>query len=764
MDWQGIVDQLIKAERQPAYLLESQIAQSQLKLSSYDALESALSNLKSQVDSLRRPTDFEKMIASISNDNLLSASVSNGAAAGTYSLSVQRIAQNHQIVSQSFTDPEDLLGTGTVSISLAGSQVIDLTLSAGSNSLQDFVDQVNAADAGVTASLIQTSDSQSPWQLILTSSAPGADNLISVDPNLTGGTGLTFGSVDSVVAGGISGTSTVTSGGNYSGNIDDTFTFTVDTGGTIGTDAVVISWTNTEGLSGTLNLDSSYTPGDEVAVHGGMTLSFGAGTLVAGDNWTADTHSSTIQSAQDALLYFGSSSGGSDPLQVVSSDNSISGLIPGVTLNLLAADTTQTVTLTVSHDVDSLMENFQGFVDNYNNMIDYMNTQFAYNADQKSAGALIGDRASMNIDSQLRSAVGRSVAGISSSLEHLSQIGIGTSVSGSLNTDGTLSIDDAKLRSALENNLDDVVSLLASTGETTDSDISFVHAGPKTDPTGFGAGYEVSITQAATRGSYLGSSFASPSAGSPFTVDASNDMLKLTVDGVTSKLITLDDATFTSGGDLAEALQAAINSDENLGSHDVLVTWTDDGGGNGHLEVTSKQWGSTSTVAFETATNSIYSSVGLNSGSSTDGLDVEGTFIVNGDVETATGTGRNLVGDQENGFTEGLSVLVKLSASDLSSQGASQGRVKVFSGVEDGLYRALDSFLDPVDGILQRKQEDMRTSITDYQDQVTAIDDRLATRRERYLSEFQHMESLLSQLQNQSSMVMSMLGGMPTGA
>jgi flagellar capping protein FliD len=118
------------------------------------------------------------------------------------------------------------------------------------------------------------------------------------------------------------------------------------------------------------------------------------------------------------------------------------------------------------------------------------------------------------------------------------------------------------------------------------------------------------------------------------------------------------------------------------------------------------------------------------------------------------------VGDQENGRTDGLSLIVKISAAELATQGEDQGRVKIFSGVSDGLYRSLENFLDPVHGILERKQEDMRTTIADFEEQVEAFDERLVSRKERYLAEFQHMETLISQLQNQNNMVMSMLGGL----
>jgi flagellar hook-associated protein 2 len=760
MDWQSLVEQLISVERRPAYLLESRIAQNQLKLTSYDALEASLLSLKSEVNSLRLSSDFDDMIGSVSHESILSAVISDGATAGTYSLSVQQIAQNHQIVSQAFADPEDDLGTGTISILLGEDSVLEVTLESGSSSVQDFVDAVNDSDSGISANLVQTSDSETPWQLILTSDTPGAANVISVDADLTGGSGLTFGSAGDVVPVVMSGSSTVTSSGNYSGNIDDTFTFTVEAGGSVGSDELTINWTNTEGLTGTITLDADYSPGDEVQVHAGLILSFGAGTLATSDSWTVETESAAIQAAQDALLHFGSSSAGSDPLEIISSDNTISGLITGVTLNLLSSDVDQTVTLNVAHDTDGLMDRFKSFVESYNNMIGFMNAQFDYDADLESAGPLIGDRISMNVDSRVRSIIGQAVEGISTDLGHLSQIGIGTSVSDTLNTDGTLSIDDATLRNALENDLDGVVALLASSGETTDSDIRFIHAGASVTPTGYGAGYELNVTQAAARGLFAGASFAEPSTNSPLVIGPSNNNMKISVDGVTSKLITLEEGEFSSGADLAAALQNEINADDNLGSHDVLVSWEDDGGGNGHLSITSKTWGSSSTLAFEDVTNSVYSSVGIDTGNATDGVDVEGYFLVNGSIETATGTGRNLVGDEEFGLTNGLRVQISLDAAELADQGQEQGRVRVFSGIGDGLHRALDDFLNSTNGILSHKQSDLRDTIIDFEDQVEAIDERLEIRKARYLAEFQTMETLIADLQSQSNMVLSMLGGM----
>ena len=66
-------------------------------------------------------------------------------------------------------------------------------------------------------------------------------------------------------------------------------------------------------------------------------------------------------------------------------------------------------------------------------------------------------------------------------------------------------------------------------------------------------------------------------------------------------------------------------------------------------------------------------------------------------------------------------------------------------------------------GILTIKQQSLRDTITDYEKQVKEIDDRLAKRKERYLREFQRMESLLAEMSAQSSSFSSMLSNVSSG-
>lgn len=757
IDTASLVDALIEFERRPAYILEAQKARNELKLASYNALEAVLANLKGVVETLRRPSDFRTMRGTVTHENLLSTSVERGAPAGVYSVRVNQLAQSHQVVSGGFTDEETVLGNGSVTVSLAGVEEVTINLVDGDNTLRALADAINQAGSKITASLINTGDASNPHQLILAGSETGETQLISVETNLSGGAGIDFGSVSAVTIGSQSGSSTIASGGHYTGGADAVFSFSVVTGGVVGSDDIVIDWSNDQGDSGQVVLDASYA-GEDVEVLGSLTLSFGAGDLQAGDDWTVSGTSSTIQAAQDAKIGFGSSGS----LEVSSASNIVDNLISGVTLNLIKADPAELITVKVEQDVDSLIGRLESFVAEYNSTIDYFMNQFSYDPDLETGGILLGDRTAMRLESSIRDDVIRSVVGLSSEFSQLVQIGIGSSAGDVLNVDGKLSIDSDLLRQSITDDLDGVIALLGSTGLSSDDDIVFLNAGSEVQATGQQSGYELMVTQAATQGDYTGSSISEPSVGSPLSITANNKFLKLSVDGVSSSTLSLAEGSYTSGDELAAAIQFAVNNDEELGSRGVLVSWVDDGGGTGHLEIVSKNYGGTSKVLVETTDDSIYADIGLDSGVPHTGQDVAGYFLVDGEIEEASGSGRILTGNSEEGATKGLSLQVNLTEATLASQGEAQGTVQVWSGVTNRIHETLTKALDSVSGTLKQRQDAIRDQVDDYETQVEKIDARLAKRKERYLREFLRMETLLSEMNASSNSFMSMVSNLST--
>ncbi|KKJ95699.1 flagellar filament capping protein FliD [Stutzerimonas chloritidismutans] len=149
-----------------------------------------------------------------------------------------------------------------------------------------------------------------------------------------------------------------------------------------------------------------------------------------------------------------------DGLTMKSKTNKVENAIPDVTLNLVAADKEKAITVTVAQDQDGVTANIKKFVDAYNNLIKTTNSLTSVTKvgdDGKPlTGGLVGDSSVRSILSGIQNEL-VSVGG-SDGVRMLSDLGITTQ------KDGTLGIDNDKLKTALESNFDAVGKFF--TGDT----------------------------------------------------------------------------------------------------------------------------------------------------------------------------------------------------------------------------------------------------------------------------------------------------------
>ena len=161
-------------------------------------------------------------------------------------------------------------------------------------------------------------------------------------------------------------------------------------------------------------------------------------------------------------------------IAATSSTNSVTGVLDGVTLNLLktsailtpatvgppaTAATYTPTTLKVSKDsVGSLTTSLNSFIKAYNDANTAMSSLGAYNETTKSAGALQGNSTLRTAKNQIKSLVFGATAGGTSPYQHLSNIGV------SLAKDGSLSLDSAKLSAAVAADPTSVANLVAAVG------------------------------------------------------------------------------------------------------------------------------------------------------------------------------------------------------------------------------------------------------------------------------------------------------------
>ena len=179
LDTAGLVSQLVAAEAEPVNArLNRQETKLDSELSALGTLKSALSAFQASAEKLEDPATFQAYTSSSSNESVFTASTDNTAVAGNYSIEVVQLAQAEKLRSVDFSASSEVVGTGTLDISL-GASTFQLTIDSSNNTLAGIRDAINAAtdNPGISASLISV---DSGTQLILTSNEVGASNNISI--------------------------------------------------------------------------------------------------------------------------------------------------------------------------------------------------------------------------------------------------------------------------------------------------------------------------------------------------------------------------------------------------------------------------------------------------------------------------------------------------------------------------------------------------------------------------------------------------------
>ncbi|RIK14643.1 MAG: flagellar hook protein FliD, partial [Anaerolineae bacterium] len=165
LDVNGLVSQLMALEQRPLTLLNTKEAKLQAQLSAFGSLKGALSSFQSSVAALATPARFTAVKASVADGTVFSASAAPGAAAGSHSIEVQTLAQAQKLRSDVFAATGDSLGSGTLTIQFGtysgGSFTLNpdkaaqtITIGSDKATLSGVRDAINAADAGVSASIV----------------------------------------------------------------------------------------------------------------------------------------------------------------------------------------------------------------------------------------------------------------------------------------------------------------------------------------------------------------------------------------------------------------------------------------------------------------------------------------------------------------------------------------------------------------------------------------------------------------------------------
>lgn len=176
---ESLVTQLIQAEGEPATnRLNKKEATWQADFSAYGSLKSALSSFQSAVKALNDPADFLGRTSTSSNTELFSATADETAVPGNYDVEVIQLAESAKSRSGNFTSEDEVVGTGSLAISL-GADTFNVSVDSDNNTLAGLRDAINEAsdNPGLTASIINVDGGS---RLVLTSDKLGSANTIGI--------------------------------------------------------------------------------------------------------------------------------------------------------------------------------------------------------------------------------------------------------------------------------------------------------------------------------------------------------------------------------------------------------------------------------------------------------------------------------------------------------------------------------------------------------------------------------------------------------
>jgi flagellar hook-associated protein 2 len=426
-----------------------------------------------------------------------------------------------------------------------------------------------------------------------------------------------------------------------------------------------------------------------------------------------------VTSAADARLKV-------DGVEMTSSSNEVSDVIPGTTLNLMKMTAGTPVTVEVSPDRDTVVSNVQTLVNSYNDAISFFNTQF----NRDNPGALASDGTAREIQQELQSIVTGGVEGLPfGGIRSLSALGV--SFDGKT---GKMSLDTSQLDDLLDDRFDDVAQLFLASGSATDSRISY-HSASSTTAAG---DYAIQVTRAAEQASVAGSTAISPSGlgrGEVLTIGSGSSSVNVAL---------------TAGMTVTNVVDT-INA--SLRSSGIAATALSDGG---RLRITSKAFGSAASVSVTSNLADTGDGSGTGFGtaaSAATGVDVEGTIA----GAAATGSGQLLTASAD-GPSAGLTVRVTARAADIAATGGDFGALSYSRGLVRSLTATLDTMTQYGTGPISVARDVLDDDVQRMSDDISRIDARLAKRKAYLTQTFAKAEQAIAALQSQQSSLSSIIG------
>jgi flagellar hook-associated protein 2 len=433
----------------------------------------------------------------------------------------------------------------------------------------------------------------------------------------------------------------------------------------------------------------------------------------------------TAVAGQNAQIQIGGSAG----YTISSQNDSFSGLLPGLTVNVTGT-TSSPVTVTVASDSSSIADSVSGLVDQANAVLADLNQYAGYNSTTKTGGPLMGSAALSGLQQQLLAAFA-SGAGVSS---------LATSANAGIKIDnGKLTFNKDAFLAAYNANPTQVQSLFTQGGTFTplsSADAGKVKFSYASTATRQGT-YDVQVSQSAQQAQANGAVLASGSVGAA-------ENLTITMGGATASYST-------SAGQSLASVASGLNS--SFAAQGISLTAQVVNGNQ--LQLLSAGFGSAQ--SFTVASDSTASgTLGLTGGSSSAtyaGVDVAGT--ING--VAATGTGQFLAAPTTDKTLGGLSVQV--TAAGITSN-TDLGSISYTPGLAQLLSNISAQYADPTSGSISQTIKGLQNQSRSLNPQISMYQAMYTQQQRSLTNQFAALEATLGNLKNQSSSLASQLSGL----
>lgn len=490
--------------------------------------------------------------------------------------------------------------------------------------------------------------------------------------------------------------------------------------------------------SGYRLLISSQQTGMANAISISVSDSDGNDSDTSGLSRFASANMTTTVAAQNASFTI-------NGLAMSSPTNQVAGAIDGVTLNLTKADVGANKTLTIGADTSGLQDKVKSMVDDYNAMMGIMANlgSYAKDANDPTKGSLAGDPALRSARSQLRDMLNFRLT--DGPVQSLADVGVKT------NKDGTLTFDETRFSQMMASDSTAVSRLFSAVATASDPGVSFIGATDKT----IAGKYSLEVTQAAKQATYMGNA-ATGLASDPITIDGNNNTFAVTLNGTASSTLTLAQGTF-SRSEVASMLQAAINNDPALKAKGFAVDVSFDSDQN-RFQLTTKDYGSTRSIAFSAVASNMAATLGLDVGSgaagSSAGADVVGSLKDEaGHSFVFAGSGQNVkISSMLTGSPYGLEFSVS------GDQLGDRGTLDFQRGYAASLNLKINDLLDSKSGLLGISMDAIQKNQSKTTDQLKKLDDRYQLILDRYTRQFSAANEAMSMMNSLKSSLAAQFG------